>query len=42
MATKIKVIYHGIQMEIEVGVIGISEVKSVLTVMTDQIIKLKN
>jgi hypothetical protein len=42
MTTKIKVIYHGIQMEVELGVIGITDIKSVLTLMTDQIIKLKN
>ena len=42
MTTKIKVIYHGIQMEVELGVIGVTDIKSVLTLMTDQIIKLKN
>jgi hypothetical protein len=42
MTTKIKVIYHGIQLEVELGVIGVTDIKSVLTLMTDQIIKLKN
>ena len=42
MTTKIKVIYHGIQFEVELGVIGVIDIKSVLTLMTDQIIKLKN
>jgi hypothetical protein len=42
MTTKIKVIYHGIQMDVETGVLHVSEIKSILTLMTDQIIKLKN
>ncbi len=41
MMTKIKIIYHGIQIEIETGVIGQVDLKSLLREMTQQIYNLK-
>ena len=42
MATKIKITYHGIQIEIETGVLGQTDLKNLLTLMTQQIKDLKN
>ena len=41
MMTKIKITYHGIQIEIETGVIGQSDLKNLLREMTQHIYNLK-